>query len=508
MRSRARASVRQSATMRIFLLSSLAVIMVACSGGASDNGGTLPSDDAPGVDTAPPLETAKNLTINEVAVFQGPKAQVMKDGAATTHLAPIIATRPALIRAYLTPGAGWQERSVTGQLTLHTTTGDKVITDTKTISRLSSEGNLDGTLNFAVDTGVLDGGTTYEIKLLTPPGQPDGPTDGASYGAPDPFNAVWVGDIFHLVLVPYQYNADHSGRTPDTSDAALQAWRDGFFKLWPVPDMDISFHAPVPWNQTISAFGGGWSQVLQHVVGLRQSDGVAANVFYYGIFEPASSFNVFCAGGCVGGLAGLPTGGGLDPHIRGAIGLGYGPDDFALGTIAQELAHTIGRLHAPCGGASNVDPKYPYKGGSIGVWGYDLVAQSMVSPSRDDFMGYCPDTFVSDYTFNGIGNVLQKIAAAMPNVHPAPPTKLRFVDIGQDGTAHWGDEITVTQLPEGEPHPIGFIGAGGVTLATTQGWYYAYDNIKGGMLLVPEAPKGATSVRFEGLAATSVSIPR
>ena len=45
---------------------------------------------------------------------------------------------------------------------------------------------------------------------------------------------------------------------------------------------------------------------------------------------------------------------------------------------------TGGRSHAPCGGARNPDTHYPYAGGTIGVYGFDVAAQQ---PRAADLVG-------------------------------------------------------------------------------------------------------------------------
>jgi hypothetical protein len=271
------------------------------------------------------------------------------------------------------------------------------------------------------------------------------------------------------------------------------------YRLWPDVDVDVQFHAPVTWSGAISPFGGGWSEVLMNVTGLRQKEGAADNVFYYGIFTPAASFNAFCGGGCVGGLANFPPGGAPpSPYIRAAVGLGW-LDDFEMGTIAQELAHTIGRMHAPCGGASQVDPSFPYKSGNIGVTGYDLSSQSWVASSTADFMSYCSPVFVSDYTFAGIATQLEKIAATTPNMHFGPPRDYRMMEVAGDGTATLGDELSLRAPPSDASRTVTFLDSAGKPIATGQGWYAAHDSLPGGMLVVPDAPKSAVSVRIDGI---------
>lgn len=82
-------------------------------------------------------------------------------------------------------------------------------------------------------------------------------------------------------------------------------------------------------------------------------------------------------------------------------------------TLAHELGHNMSLGHAPCTfgslgvgiGISGVDPYYPYEAGNIGTWGYDFTGlyedadEGLVEPGEPDLMGYCGDSWVSDYHF-------------------------------------------------------------------------------------------------------------
>ena len=68
-------------------------------------------------------------------------------------------------------------------------------------------------------------------------------------------------------------------------------------------------------------------------------------------------------------------------------------------TIAHELGHTMGLLHAPCGDPVGTDISFPYEGGTIGNWGYDFHTDDLVSPDIYDLMSYCQPRWISDYHF-------------------------------------------------------------------------------------------------------------
>jgi hypothetical protein len=101
--------------------------------------------------------------------------------------------------------------------------------------------------------------------------------------------------------------------------------------------------------------------------------------------------------GAVGYWMGMMSG-----DVTGAAGLGGGLASFSVphaAIIAHEFGHNFSLPHAPCGGASNPDPAYSTRDGTIGVWGYDFEARRLVPSTAEDIMGYCDDEWISDYFF-------------------------------------------------------------------------------------------------------------
>ena len=126
-----------------------------------------------------------------------------------------------------------------------------------------------------------------------------------------------------------------------------------------------------------------WTQVLGEVNAARTADG--STRAYYGVVHPT-----YTSGIAGVGYVGAPA----------AIGWDYLPS--ASGVAAHEWGHNWGRNHAPCGNPGGPDPAYPYAGGVIGVYGYDIVSGALKPPSYDDLMGYCSPEWISDYTYTGV----------------------------------------------------------------------------------------------------------
>jgi hypothetical protein len=179
---------------------------------------------------------------------------------------------------------------------------------------------------------------------------------------------------------------------------------------------------------------------------LRQQDRPAPNVYYYGLVSPSPTLQGYCPVGCVGGVAAVPMS--VTASIQFvAMGVSYTEpfkmvDNMEVRVALQEIAHTFGRLHAYCeipdGGAPpmGLDPNYPYKTGSIGVWGYDVLTKKLYDPAKyDDIQSYCNPVWISDYTYSAIFDWVTRVNAATPiifgSVAEATPsideTNLRYI---------------------------------------------------------------------------------
>lgn len=479
-------------------------------GGPGGNGGNQGGDQ--GGDTQKPPENlaplATGISVTEVAVFQGVKVSVEKNNAkVTTRAAQVVSSRDALVRVYVTPGTGFASKSLTGELRISNNGTEQVFKDTKSISRASTDDTLTTTFNFEVPGSAISVGAKYAVAVTDPSlgGQRGTEVSTARYpgdGSLEALDAKSTGKQLRVQLVPVQYNADGSGRLPDTSPATLDLYKKGFFKMYPVADVEITVHAPWPTSQTISANGSGFSQVLQSMVSLRSQDRAPADVYYMGIFAPRASFSQYCSGGCVTGLSGMISNPN-DSAGRASVGIGFGGEDSVL-TAVHEVGHAHGRQHSPCGGAAGPDPGFPYQGGGIGVWGYDLVAKKLINPSQGkDMMGYCQPEWISDYTYN---KLFLRVASVNGNPTAmrvtSEPRSYRMVSIEPDGSLRWGESILLEHPPMNEPRTVRWLAADGSTIDSATGYFYGYEDLPGGFMIVPEQPRAFERLQVFGLPAS------
>lgn len=412
--------------MRASLLAFPLLLLAGCScngtisgdpaDGAEADAGAMtdaPGLDAPGSDAAAaidanlPPETPRlveGVTLDGIAVFQGTRIELAAAGVVSaTRNAPIVALRESLVRAYVSVTSS---TVVTGELEIRE--GSTVVAvhrDVQTIARSSREDDPSTVLDFLVPAAEMTATASLRVRLVDPAGTPETsaahparlPRDGSAI----PIRAEDDGDGLHLVLVPLRWDGDGSGRLPDTSAAWLGTVRDLLLSLYPLADLEITVHDPVPWSDSLTFTGNvDFGSINAMLRDLRDTDGASNAAYYYAIVAPTSTFSAYCGGSCVTGQS-YVVDDAPDGNFRVGSGVDFGTENSAW-TLAHEVGHEFGRYHAPCD-TSGADVDYPYAGGELGVWGWDARDGTFFDPNATtDFMGYCDPTWISDYTWSAM----------------------------------------------------------------------------------------------------------
>lgn len=192
---------------------------------------------------------------------------------------------------------------------------------------------------------------------------------------------------FRVVVVPFHTGDQDANARLDARVGGLNP-RDPFFALaletLPLGIFSLDVRDPVTIDP--AAYGSicSWLGLLDE---RRNGDRTS---FYYGVFD----YGADDVGGSYAGCAwlGFPT----------AVGyISTTNPGRAAATFAHEIGHNLSLHHAPCGNPANVDPNFPYLGGSIGVWGYRASAGEVVPNDVPDLMSYCGGglEWISDYHF-------------------------------------------------------------------------------------------------------------
>lgn len=505
-------------------------VLGACGGGASTGTSTNGTEPPPAA-----ASLADEVEIDQVSVNQAVQVTVFDDAAPKKPNAPLIAGRPGLVRIHARTIAKRAKRPalLTGTLRVKIPGKDDLVPEA-IVRKLApiDPSDLASTFSFELPPEAFAAGTKLAFTLTDAamPGDPGVtlPGDGGALA----LDVKDTATTLKVKIVPVRYGADGSKRTPDLSTEALSFYRESLYKMYPVAKVDMSVRDVIDWPLAVNPDGDGWDGLLEQIIRLRRTDVVADDVYYAAVFTPAESATQYCQQGCVLGVA--PAQLRSEVGLRVAMIAGFGSRSEG-GTLAQEIAHAMGRLHAPCGRPGDLDDEYPYDSGRIGVWGWDPITKELLDPEERvfDFMSYCQPVWVSDYTFQGLWQAADAVAKTKrPDPTVTPPVDVggsgsgtpsgagaalvakRFTSLVVDarGDLTRGEPIDVVEERAAAPDTtVTFEDARGNAVGTVPARFRPTAGLRSGRLVLPEGvsvPAGAARVRAADLARASLHAPR
>ena len=252
-------------------------------------------------------------------------------------------------------------------------------------------------------------------------------------------------------FVPVKQRAN--GLQGDVTAATEARFLGPTLRMYPLPGGDPDLHAVYTTTTTAALdpadANGAWVTVLSELDALRVGEGSART--YYGVLRLG-----YFSGIAGLGFIGLPTAMGYDDQFDGSR------------IMAHELGHTWSRLHSPCGGATGVEPAYPYPGGLIGVYGIDVADEALKDRALPDIMGYCANPWISDFTYQAVldyrASAAATAAAAAGREEPCLLVWGRIVD-GRPVLEPAFEIVTRPSLPKRSgPYSLQGLGADGTPL--------------------------------------------
>lgn len=475
----------------------LAIALSACSPTSADI--VTVTTTVPDVIPTEPVAVV-GLDITKVSIYQGVEVILFEENDEFPPLQmPIVRKRDARVRVFFDPKANWQEREIEAILEIEDGNGDTTeLVKTRNIKKTSEDSLMGSTINFDVSGDLISLNTKFHLKLWEADVTQawEGNSGKVSWNS-GTLDSQKTGEI-NIVLLPVKYNADGSGRLPDTSQSQLDRIHDLMMGMYPATEVNLTVGETVNWNDSVGAFSSnGWSNLLYEISDRRDADRstVSANTYYYGLFNPATSINSYCQQGCILGLSNLAYNT-TTPWLRSSIGLGFTGSETAE-TLVHEVGHAHGREHAPCGlGGQSSDPQYPYSNANLGSWGYNILTQELMAPdSRSDMMSYCSPTWVSDYQFYNLYLRIQNLAAQSR----ASTIPYQTIQVTENGNARLSKVREFSPDQAGEYIDVTLLDGFGTPLEVVQGEYMPLSHLDGGLIRIPPVGVEVQGVRVPSL---------
>ena len=293
----------------------------------------------------------------------------------------LIAGRPALIWVFM---VGDQVSFYGPSVRVTLLQGDTVVfrevltAATERTPKGVRESRLDGSVNGVIPGSVIQTGVRMVVELDPEGSVPLAPGSQTRYPAEGSMEVhVVEPQTFRQIIVPtleeespdesvFIWTEDLNPESPQMRMARA---------LMPIASMETEIHSVHHTGADLST-EDGWHQWIGEMHLLFLTEGRRG--YYYGVAAvPIPAYLGL-------GFLGSPV----------SVGV---PEDYVY---AHELGHNMNLLHAPCGTQGYLDPDYPYVGGRIGIWGYDIRDNQLLDPNHyRDVMGYCPTVWISDYHF-------------------------------------------------------------------------------------------------------------
>ena len=363
------------------------------------------------------LRFVQNSRVVSCAVPLEATAYLTQVSQSLDHPVPLVAGEDALLRVFLKAGEDIDIPMPPVRASFYQRGHVVYVADSPgeatSVPDAFDEGVLTATANVRVPGAVVASG--MEVVIEIDPDRTLDPELGITRRIPEQGRiALDVRELpaFDLTMVPYLWvdGPDHTvlsevdGLTPESD--LMRPTRD----LLPVNDFQLTVHAPVwtsvdPVSDNVAVLG----PELEAIYAVEGATG-----YYMGIFRLQGP-----RGGLLGIAADIPS------YLSLSV-----LDPFV---IAHELGHNLNLFHAPCGGAGGPDPHYPYDDGSIGVSGYDMNNESLVSPRTWDLMSYCEPMWISDYSFTRALAHRMRLGEVIPPAFTAAKGLLLWGGLDEDG---------------------------------------------------------------------------
>lgn len=401
------------------------------------------------------LKAGADLTISGLEVTQAVQRP--------DNSVPLVSGRPTMVRIYAqtnSPGSGaGVYASLAGSRNGTPLPGSPLQVGPGSVSATPARGVYTSTFNALLPASWLAGTIDLVATIDSTKQVAETREDNNQATLTANFDTV---PALNITLVPIAYTHTPTGQVyPAPTGDPISDW---IMRAYPIPAVNITLRAPLAFSGDLKQ-GADWSRLLNTVTNAKSADGAPASQVYYGLIPISNDSGRWFSGGIAGiGWIGLRASAGL--LLSGDTG----------GRIAaHEIAHNLGRGHAPCGATGGIDPSYPYSGASLGQYGLDISKARVYSPdapdNSKDLMSYCNPQWVSDYTYSALLN--RQRVAGTPQVASQALTDSLLIRARLDAKGVtalqpvYALQAQPSPAPASSAYSVELIGPGGQVVART-----------------------------------------
>jgi hypothetical protein len=434
---------------------------------------------------------ARDISLSEVSAYQTIKVPLTKgitSIASKDRVAAVIEGRDTLFRISVTPATGFAPRELSARVLIKNGATPEQFFARQRVSKASTDADSASTFQVNVPAAKVLADTTYAVELVECGEPATGMLAQPRFPAmgDEPLAPRKTG-VLKILLLPLSV----SSHVPDTSAPVLARYQAYLEAMYPIERAVLTVGKQVTVSSPVN-----WSNTLDQLRMLRQSDRPAADVYYFGLLKPTDTFQQYCRSGCTAGIGYVGSTTQAATHV--AMGLAFG-DETSAGVMAHEVGHNHGRNHAPCAPGnqiSGVDSKYPHKGAITNVWGYDKRKQTFFSPDKTtDIMGYCEPQWISDYTYKALIERVATINGVTFTLFGDAELQTYQVMLVDATGPRWSQPFSRPDEPFGEPEPAEVLDKAGQTIESVTVYRTWIGDHDGSTVLVPPAKQGWYALR-------------
>lgn len=386
--------------------------------------------------------------------------QVIQATQTTNNSVPMVANRQTAVRVFAESDGGPTSNAIVYVEGIRNGASLGVVESSPmTVPTATSQDDPATTPFFVLPNSWTSAGT-LTIKAGVRVGGAEGPAQTMNV------NFTTVPD-FQVRVVPINYT--HTGPTAPGfyPGQAVDYISDWMIRAYPADNIAVSFRGAHSFNGNLETDFNAWSTLLNQMYTLKIGDGLPEStpIFYYGFIPIETSSSIWFSSG-IAGIGWISPSG--TPY-RESLGLNLRQGDGTGILAGHEIGHNMGRRHAPCGGAAGPDGNYPYAGGGIGQYGFDVPKSTFWRPSNSfDMMGYCSPEWISDYTYQAIYN--EQRLVGRPAGDEMEQGVLLIANIGTNGDVNinptYAFDMFVSEVPADSSYQVEFVNADGVVVAS------------------------------------------